>query len=180
MTGARVELTFENQAQVQRALTMLAAVGRSPEALLKPIGVKLASNTRDRMQAGRDPQGNRFAPLSPAYLPFKRGPSVLVGAGMQGGLMGSITSAVSGDQVAVGSNKVYAAVHQFGATIRPKNPKGLLIFRDARGRAWGAAREVTIPARPYLGLSGEDQDDILDITEGAFQRAMASTSRFTG
>ena len=175
MAGASIELAFTNERQVLRAVADMAAIGRQPEAVLWPIGEKLASNTRDRFDEGRDPQGNRWAPLSPWYLPFKRGPSVLKGAAMSGGLQGSITSAVAGHDVAVGSNKVYAAVHQFGATIRPKRAGGMLVFRDAGGQAWGAARQVTIPARPYLGLSAEDEDDILDVAENAFLRATRMT-----
>ncbi len=34
---------------------------------------------------------------------------------------------------------------------------------------WGAARSVTIPARPYLGISREDRETIMDVLD-AFQR----------
>lgn len=49
---------------------------------------------------------------------------------------------------ACGTAQKYAAVHQFGATIRPKNPDGALHFM------WQGAdvfvKSVTIPARPML------------------------------
>lgn len=56
--------------------------------------------------------------------------------------------------LAWGSNKIYAAVHRFGAVIRPKTAEAVR-FRLASGLV--RARSVTIPARPYLGLSAEDR-----------------------
>jgi len=50
----------------------------------------------------------------------------------------------------VGVNAIYGAVHQFGATIRPKSGKSL-VFR--LGGKTVFARKVTIPARPFLPFS---------------------------
>ena len=50
-----------------------------------------------------------------------------------------------------------AAVHQFGGTIKPKSGK-LLAFRGH------VAKSVTIPARPYLGLSDADQNELVERT----------------
>ena len=71
----------------------------------------------------------------------------------------------------MGSNKPYAAVHQFGATIRPVRAK-FLTLRTRQGEVWGFAKEVTIPARPYLGLSAEDRRAVLDIVEDWSLRRM--------
>jgi phage virion morphogenesis protein len=54
-----------------------------------------------------------------------------------GGLAPSISTYVTKDSVSVGTNKVYAAIHQFG------------------GRA-GRGHKVTIPARPYIVIQDED------------------------
>lgn len=77
---------------------------------------------------------------------------------MRGGLQGSITFRTGPDQVAVGTNKVYGAVHQFGATIRPKGRA--LVFNLGGRKVF--ARSVTIPARPYLGFGAEDRQAVLD------------------
>ena len=67
---------------------------------------------------------------------------------------------------------VYGAVHQFGAEIRANNPSGLLVFRTARGRVFGVARHVTIPARPYLGLSAADRTAMGRVVTSFYRRAI--------
>lgn len=68
----------------------------------------------------------------------------------------------SADGWAVGTNVEYAATHQYGApgrTIRAKTSHGL---RFRVGGRWITKQAVTvnIPARPFLGLSADDQDEI--------------------
>lgn len=58
-----------------------------------------------------------------------------------GSLVASISMQYDNDKAVVGTNKVYAAIHQFG------------------GKA-GRGRKVTIPERPYLKLTNEDLEDI--------------------
>ncbi|MCZ7599370.1 MAG: phage virion morphogenesis protein [Gammaproteobacteria bacterium] len=55
-----------------------------------------------------------------------------------------MTHAAGAKQVEVGTNLVYGAIHQFG------------------GRA-GRGHSVNIDARPYLGLSAEDEDEVVGI-----------------
>ena len=66
-------------------------------------------------------------------------------------LMGSITSAYTNDEAIVGTNEPYAAIHQFG------------------GKA-GRGRKTTIPARPFLKLTPEDESDIMEDIQAYFQR----------
>ncbi|MDX8377214.1 MAG: phage virion morphogenesis protein, partial [Mariprofundales bacterium] len=56
-----------------------------------------------------------------------------------------------------GSNAIYAATHQFGAD------KGAF----GSGVPWG-----DIPARPFLGFSDNDKDDIIDIIYDHILQAM--------
>lgn len=170
MAGATLTVQFQPGRTLQALRTLEAVTGR-PAALLRAIGTGLLRNTQDRFEEERAPDGSAWAPLRPFYLAVKRGPGILRGAGMRGGLQGSLTMDSDDRSVVVGSARVYAAVHQFGATIRPRTAKTLL-FRTARGRVWGAAKEVTIPARPYLGLSRRDEDTILDVTETHLMRVL--------
>ena len=85
---------------------------------------------------------------------------------LDGYLRGKMTWQLVGDRtVEIGSNLPYAAVHQFGATIKPRAAK-VLMFRGH------VAKSVTIPARPYLGLSDEDRSEIVGRTLEWLQRIM--------
>jgi phage gpG-like protein len=67
-----------------------------------------------------------------------------------GRLLSSIKPAADPAGVTVGTNVSYAAVHQFGATIRPKKAGGRLVFSGPGGMIF--ARQVKIPARPFMPL----------------------------
>jgi phage virion morphogenesis protein len=56
-------------------------------------------------------------------------------------LMNSVTSRARNDRVEIGTNVIYAAIHQLG------------------GKA-GRGRKVTIPARPFLAVQDEDWTEI--------------------
>jgi phage gpG-like protein len=53
----------------------------------------------------------------------------------------------------VGSPVVYAAIHEYGGIIRPKNSK-YLVFRI--NGSWVRTKKVTMPAREWLSKSLED------------------------
>lgn len=80
---------------------------------------------------------------------------------LSGLLMRSITQQPAADHVLVGSNVLYAAVHQMGAA---KGSLGVSTSTGRNGRRysvnspWG-----DIPARPYLGLSEEDALTIAEL-----------------
>lgn len=65
-------------------------------------------------------------------------------------LMNSITSYYDNDSAEVGTNEPYAAIHQFG------------------GKA-GRGRKVDIPARPFLVLTPQDEEDILEDVQAYFR-----------
>jgi phage virion morphogenesis protein len=155
MAGVSI-LARIDDAQVRAGLAKLAG---APKKALAPIGVAIARNTRDRIRAGHGPGGIGWAPLHPMYAPIKRGPGILRASGA---LMGSISSRVGSDEVRVGTNRIYARVHQFGAVIVPKRAK-YLRFRMANG--WWYKSKVTIPSRPFLGLDQRDEQEIGDVLE---------------
>lgn len=66
-------------------------------------------------------------------------------------LMNSITSEYDNNQAMVGTNEPYAAIHQFG------------------GKA-GRNKKVEIPARPFLLLTPEEEEDILADIQDYFQK----------
>jgi len=69
----------------------------------------------------------------------------------------SIDHAASASEAKWGTGWIGAQVHQFGAVIRPKNAKAL---HFEVGGTSVFAKKVTIPARPYLGVSAANARDL--------------------
>lgn len=154
---------------MNETLKRIAAIGRTPSAVLQAVGHIVLTSTRHRIEQQVTPQGTPFAPLNKLYAIDKQGPGILRGPDFQVGLYGSLVVQAEGNVLRWGSNKVYAPVHQFGATIRPKNGRALSF--EMGGRHF-LRQSVTIPARPFLGLTTEDRDDIMEELEGFLRRAM--------
>jgi phage virion morphogenesis protein len=160
MTGIGIKVTVDNAA-ITAALGRLAEKdGGLARACLKNIGEMVVRQARAHIRSGSGPDGQAWAPLNPAYAAGKKGGGILQSMGMAGGLMGSIVWQLGGAEVEIGSNKVYAAIHQLGGRIVPRNANALA-FR--LGGRLVIARAVTIPARPYLGMSAADAEAILGV-----------------
>lgn len=93
----------------------------------------------------------------PRWLPLRSGRA---GQVLQdtGNLRGSIQQASGKDFAQVGTNVKYAPIHQFGGTIRAKNKKALTF---QIGGQWISKKSVTIPARPFLRLTDNDEQAIV-------------------
>ncbi len=169
MTGAALTYSFDDT-DVRDAFARLRALAADPAPLLAAMGAGLVRSVRDRFVAEQDPEGNQWAPLLPAYAAEKEGPGILRESG---DLRRSITPEVQGAELVVGTNLIYAAVHQFGATIKPKNAPAL-IFRIGDRLTW--ARQVTIPARPYLGFSHSDETMLVDVASDYMAHALDGTA----
>lgn len=161
-----VTLTADDRG-VQQALHDKIARLTRPRPLLLTIGEHLAESTRMRFREAKAPDGTRWAPNTQTtierYLGERGGYSAKTGKISVKGtalatakqpltgatrLLGSQIIYQADDSVLqIGSNRIYAAVQQFGAD------KGSL----GGGAPWG-----DIPARPYLGLSVQDRAYVLD------------------
>lgn len=162
MAGVTIKVTSDDR-DVRRAMAALGRAGgeRLIQAALKNIGQALVRSTRQRFSQEVSPDGKPWEKLNPEYAKGKRGGKILQEQGMRGGLLGTIVWQLKGGSaVEIGTNKVYAAVHQFGATIRPRSAQFLSFMLGGR-RVF--ARKVTIPARPFLGLGRDDPATILEI-----------------
>lgn len=113
---------------------------------MQEVAATLQDATEQAFADERAPTGEPWEALSDNYL--KQNPKRVGGQMLQvsaGGLAASIESDYGNDWALIGSNKVYAAIHQFGGT--PDMPAG----------------PRNIPARPYLGLDSHSENDLLDI-----------------
>lgn len=135
------------------------------QALMESVGDALMSGTLRRFSDQEDPQGKQWESSARAA---EEGGETLT---KTGALRKSIDYAATSDKVMVGSNLPYARIHQKGGTIKPKKAKKL-VFKG-RGGKKVAVDEVTIPARPYLGVSADDmkevRETISDFLAGTFK-----------
>ncbi|WP_321276929.1 phage virion morphogenesis protein [Thiomicrorhabdus indica] len=155
MAGIKINV---DDKEVRKALDRLADPDLIKEAL-GGIGEVLVENTRDRIKQGIDVDGNPFTPLAPItqQLKKKNKDKPLVHDGY---LLASLAYQLvnGGTGLEYGSDLPYAALQHFGGTIRPKNAK-MLQFGKGSGIF---AKESHIPARPFIGLTQQDEDEILD------------------
>lgn len=111
--------------------------------LMDAIGFAVENQTRDRIANDkRTPAGKPWAPWSPGYARTRNSGQSLLQS--EGDLLDTLTYVVDTDGagVEIGSNRPYAAIQQFG------------------GKSGMPPGPAAIPARPYLGLSEENKDDI--------------------
>jgi phage virion morphogenesis protein len=146
-----------NDKDINQALHALQEKVINLRPVLLKIGELLQESTEDRLNSGKnvDPTGKPWVTLQPWYQEQKKRNQGKI-LSLNGHLADSINhDVINGNTVIVGTNKEYAAIHQFGGVIRPKTAKAL----NVGGRA---VKKVTIPARPFLGVSNQDKENILD------------------
>jgi phage gpG-like protein len=157
MTGVSFEVTFDDSL-VMNAFARVEADLARPAGLLWRLGAYGVDSTVRRFGEQAAPDGSPWAPLMPAYASLKpSGYDILY---LTGALRTSQHFVVGAGEVQWGSGMIYAAVHQFGATIVPKSAKALHFQLGLGGVREVFAKSVTIPARPYLGLSAADRVEI--------------------
>lgn len=144
-----------NLPQVQRLFQAIRQLGGNPRPILEDIAFLGENSTRERFRSQTAPDGSRWKPSLRAQL---TGGKTLT---KDGHLGDSISSQADDKEAVWGANRIYAAIHQFGGTIRAKDA-GRLRF-NIPGIGWRSARQVQIPARPFLGLSDADRQDILEL-----------------
>jgi phage virion morphogenesis (putative tail completion) protein len=152
MTGIHVTLEAEGLTQAMAALNSLGDPRRVGEGLAQ-IGGLIESQTRRRFDERTSPDGEAWSPWSDTYrLSRRHGQSLLVASGA---FRDSVAWDLSGDELRVGSNMVFAGLHQDGGT---------------GDMAPGPA---AVPARPWLGVSDDNAAEIeqalADWIEGTLQ-----------
>lgn len=156
MAGARTQIKID-KAELQRLEGLMAEQAKiDPKGLMPRLGEYLMRSTEQRFKSQTAPDGTPWQALNPDYAEAKKynkGKILTLRGYLRRYIHYQIPDA---NTVEVGSNLKYAAIHQFGGTIRPKAGKAL----SFGGRF---VRSVTIPARPYLGISVQDDKAIREI-----------------
>lgn len=188
-------------AEVQAALERLRLslpLGGDMSPAMRGMARVLKTGAQMRFRSAKGPDGD-------AWVKSRR-------AAEEGGqtlslsrrLRNSITTSATATTASVGSNVVYAAIHQFGGVIRAKKGPFLAIPMTPQARSAGSPtrmpglhvwqttkgqfvmgteqgvvhfllrRQVTLPARPFLGASDDDKTELLRVLqahlEGVWKR----------
>jgi len=126
--------------ELQGLLGRLSKALENKTPLLRRVANTLQNGTEESFDKQASPFGEKWKPNAPKTLQKKRGNKILIESGL---LSQSFTQKVTGSSAQVGTNKQYAAIHQFG------------------GKA-GRGKKVSIPARPFMPIksNGEIPKDL--------------------
>lgn len=147
MAGVTATLTTIG---LDAAIKRLSRLGGFDMAeLADDAGSILESSTRGRFDTKLAPDGTAWVPWSEAYDDTRNHDvhSLLIG---EGDLRDSMASYATGFEAHVGSNLIYAAHHHFGG--------------DEIGSG--------VPARPYLGISDQDELDLKDLVTARLEELL--------
>jgi phage virion morphogenesis protein len=136
-----IEIRIDNK-ELQDYLIQLAEKTSDLRPLMRNIAGIMADSVEENFAQQGRPKWQQLA-KSTIEQRVKAGkwPGMILQLS-QGGLASSITSHYDENSAVVGTNKVYAAIHQFG------------------GKA-GRGKNVEIPTRPYLKLGDSENTEIL-------------------
>lgn len=151
-----VEVVF-NDAEVKEQLARVSQHLTDMSGLMNELGEQLVYETEQRFDQGVSPEGVSWAAKSQTTLDAyrKRGQTVdvrpLFGPNADGiALRKSIFHDYGSDYVEIGTNKIQAAVMQFGAAQGAFGANAI-----GKPLPWG-----DIPARPFIGISEQDRSNI--------------------
>jgi phage virion morphogenesis protein len=158
MAGTSFSMRVSGSAAIDARLAALAAANGDLSDLMDILGLYLESSTIERFDTETAPDGSKWTPSRRAR---EQGGKTLTDSAR---LKSSISHRSSATEAEVGTNVIYARIHQYGGTIRPKNGE-YLTFALPGGLGFRRVSQVTMPARPFLGLSDEDETEILALAE---------------
>jgi len=157
MSTLAINVELTGFAEVEQFLARLNPF--ESETLLEAMARLIRESTRERIIAGGP------APDGSAWKPNREGRKPILHR--SGALARSIDYAVAGTRAIIGSGLAYSAIHQFGGTIVPKSASAL-VFQV--GNRLFRVKKVTMPARPYIGLSGEDRSELVQTVVAYLRR----------
>ncbi len=155
MTGVAVQIIEQGMADAMAKIDALADLDR--HELMDSLGRLVQRQTRRRIET------EKTAPDGSDWKPNRAGSSILYASHT---LAQSIDYITTQTEVHVGSPLVYAAIHQFGGVIKAKNAKALRWFAPGGNGQPSFAQSVTIPARPYLGMSADNIEEAEEVVTG--------------
>lgn len=164
MAGSKISIDFKASSAIA-GLRGLDAGMRDTTPLMAQLSEFLWRSTGERFKTQTDPDGDPWQALSPRYLAAKSRNTNRI-LTLRGYLRNSVVKQHDAKTARVGSNSVYAAIHQFGGStsahlIEPRYKKALAFGGAVRKSVQHPGSNV--PARPFLGLSDADEKEIVEI-----------------
>ena len=158
-----IRLQGDTRAMLRRIRYFSEIDRRSINAALAEV---VRDSTLERFRQGKEPEGRRW---KTSIRAANEGGRTLIQSAQ---LRNSIHARSDASGFAVGTNVKHAATHQFGEpgrTIRARRKKAL---RFRINEHWVSKKQVRIqiPARPFLGLSDEDMQEIKNTVEDFIAR----------
>ena len=188
MSGVSFTVEVDDLATGQELRALIDRM-ENRQPFLQAVGHGLVNSTQKRFDRGIAPDGAAWKVLAAATIRqrTRKGLTPIKILLARGKLRGSIINQVEGDGVLVGASaagdqKDYARIHQLGGTIsKPARTGKIYRMKDENGQVGRRfaskdtanhvtdvsipAHTITIPARPYLGVSAEDEKWILEDAE---------------
>jgi phage virion morphogenesis protein len=167
VAGVSLKVTVTD-APVKALFARLIAFGRDTTPVMGEIGGAMVASTQRRFERQAGPGGVAWKPSIRAAT---EGGQTLR---LSGRLFQSLTHVATNGAVEWGSNVIYARIQQLGGTIRAKTAKAL---RFKIAGSWVMKQQVTIPARPYLGVDADDWREVDAILADHLARLGAAAGR---
>ncbi|QGA56499.1 MULTISPECIES: phage virion morphogenesis protein [Brucella] len=149
MTGISYKTTIDD-ADMREKLAELIGKMQRPVGFYKNVGERLLESTANNFDNESAPDGTRWQGLSAVTRDRRsklNGNAPMTILQVSGRLKESINYEASDTEVRIGSALVYAAIQHLG------------------GESKGFMKGAVIPARPYLGISPADEEEIFAIAE---------------
>ena len=178
MAGVTIDIDDRQVLEVLELLGRLDAGARDLTEPFTDFGEHLLNSHRERWARQESPDGTPWAPLDPKYQARKNADKILV---LEGILRDTLHYEAGPGELLFGTNAPYGAIHQFGGDIPHAARSQQAYFRlDKRSGTVGnkfvkksrsnfaqwvtiGAHTTHIPARPWLGLTDEDERELLAI-----------------
>lgn len=148
MSGLNLTYTYADLGN-EPAMIRLAAMFDDLTPLMDDLGAEIEDQTLERFETNIAPDGSPWLP-SLRVQQAQGNAQTLVD---KGHLRDSITRNSGPRMTQVGTNVVYAAIHQFGGET-------------------GRNKSVEMPARPYLGISDENERELIYIARDFHDHAL--------
>ena len=190
MTGAVLELKWDDAALRDAVHRLITFDNERAAKMWDAIGLVTVSQTQMRFDSQSDPSGAAWIPSQRAR---RTGGQTLYEEGF---LYASLTYNVLGSSgLEEGSNRAYAAVHQFGYDRKVAAHKQTLYRHYGKGKTQlymdaGFVKKskanlttevnvpdytIHIPPRPYLGISDQDGAEITAVAVKHLEYALLGT-----